>query len=102
MVLAACSPGEKIIIQRNSHKSMMNGLELANASPVFIAPEYDEAVDRYTHPSVETLEEALENNPDAKAVVLTYLDYFVNTYDIQNMIDLAHDYQILVFINKTH
>src|SRR5699024_4841141 len=30
MILASCSPGEKIIIQRNSHKSMMNGLELAD------------------------------------------------------------------------
>ena len=102
MILASCSPGEKIIIQRNSHKSMMNGLELADANPVFIAPEYDEVVDRYTHPSVETLEEALEANPDAKAVVLTYPDYFGNTYDIQKMIDLAHAYQIPVLVDEAH
>src|SRR5690625_6577696 len=76
MILAACSPGEKIIIQRNSDKSLMNGLELANANPVFIAPEYDEVVDRYTHPRVEKQEAALDADPDAKAVVLTYPDYF--------------------------
>src|SRR5699024_12514223 len=102
MILTDYSHYEKIIIQRNSHKSLMNGLELANANPVFIDPEYDEVVDRYTHPSVETLEEALEANPDAKAVVLTYPDYFGNTYDIQKMIDLAHAYQIPVLVDEAH
>lgn len=102
MILAVCSPGEKIIIQRNSHKSIMNGLELANADPVFIAPEYDKAVDRYTHPSIHTLAEALQKNPGAKAVVLTYPDYFGSTYDIQKMIALAHAYQVPVLVDEAH
>lgn len=102
MVLAACSPGEKIIVQRNCHKSVMNGLELSGAKPVFIAPNYDEAVDRYTSPSLSTLEEALQKHSDAKAIVLTYPDYFGRTYPIKAMIDLAHSYNIPVLVDEAH
>lgn len=102
MILATCSVGEKIIVQRNSHKSIMNGLELANAHPVLIAPDYDPAVDRYTHPSFATLEQALEEHPDASAVVLTYPDYFGKTYHIEEMIQLAHDYQLPVLVDEAH
>ncbi|WP_339230773.1 aminotransferase class I/II-fold pyridoxal phosphate-dependent enzyme [Oceanobacillus sp. FSL K6-2867] len=102
MVLAACSPGEKIIVQRNCHKSVMNGLELSGAKPVFIAPEYDEAVDRYTSPSYSILKEALQKHSDAKAIVLTYPDYFGRTYPIKAMIDLAHSYNIPVFVDEAH
>ncbi|MBP2078555.1 aminotransferase class I/II-fold pyridoxal phosphate-dependent enzyme [Oceanobacillus polygoni] len=102
MMLATCSSGEKIIVQRNCHKSVMNGLELCGANPVFIAPDYDEAVDRYTNPSLATLKEALQKHPDAKAVVLTYPDYFGRTYPIKAMIDLAHSYNIPVLVDEAH
>lgn len=102
MILATCSPGEQVIVQRNSHKSIMNGLELANAHPIFIAPDYDETVDRYTHPNMATLEQALQQHKDAKAVILTYPDYFGKTYDIESMIKLAHAYHIPVLVDEAH
>lgn len=102
MILATCSSGEKIIVQRNSHKSILNALELANANPVFLAPEYDESVSRYTSPSVSSLHEALQKHPDAKAIVLTYPDYFGRTYLLKEMIDLAHRFQIPVLVDEAH
>src|SRR5690625_2615133 len=102
MILATCSPGEKIIVQRNSHKSIMNGLELAQAEPVSIAPSYDEEVSRYTHPSVKALEQAILNHPDAKAVILTYPDYFGRTYPLKQVIQRAHHHQMAVLIDEAH
>ncbi|WP_249872236.1 aminotransferase class I/II-fold pyridoxal phosphate-dependent enzyme [Oceanobacillus saliphilus] len=102
MILAVCSAGDKIIVQRNSHKSIINGLELSGAKPVFVAPEYDEELDRYTNPSLSALSEALRKHPDAKAVVLTYPDYFGKTYPIQEMIDLAHAFDIPVLVDEAH
>ncbi|RDW16828.1 aminotransferase class I/II-fold pyridoxal phosphate-dependent enzyme [Oceanobacillus chungangensis] len=102
MILATCTVGDKIIVQRNCHKSIMNGLELSGAKPVFIAPVYDEAVHRYTNPNIATLEEALKKHPDAKAVVLTYPDYFGKTYDLKQMVDLAHSYRLPVLVDEAH
>ncbi|MEN1966484.1 aminotransferase class I/II-fold pyridoxal phosphate-dependent enzyme [Lentibacillus sp. N15] len=102
MIMATCAPGEKVIVQRNSHKSIINGLELSGANPVFIAPEYDEAANRYTSPSLDTLKAALRKYPEAKAVVLTYPDYFGRTYAIDPMIQLAHAYDIPVLVDEAH
>ncbi|NAP00553.1 aminotransferase class I/II-fold pyridoxal phosphate-dependent enzyme, partial [Halomonas sp. MG34] len=102
MIMAACSRGDKVIVQRNSHKSIMNGLELRGANPIFISPAYEERVGRFTNPEQDTLQEALKRHPDAKAVVLTYPDYFGGTYPLKEMIELAHDYQIPVLVDEAH
>lgn len=102
MLLATCSAGDDVIVQRNCHKSIMNGLELAGARPVFIAPEYDEVEHRYLAPSEETLQLALRKYPSAKAVVLTYPDYFGKTFNINEMIDLTHAYHIPVLVDEAH
>lgn len=102
MILAACSGGEKVIVQRNSHKSIFNGLELGDAEPIFIAPEFDRSVDRYTAPHIHTLKDALEQHPDAKAVILTYPDYFGKIFAMKEMIKLIHEYNIPVLVDEAH
>lgn len=102
MILAALKPGDKVIVQRNSHKSIMNGIELALAHPIFLTPTYDSDVQRFTSPTFETFKQALKEHPDAKAVILTYPDYFGRTYDIKAMIDLSHSYDIPVLVDEAH
>src|SRR2546423_2467383 len=40
-VMSICSPGDKVVVNRNSHKSVIVGLMLANAEPHFVEAEYD-------------------------------------------------------------
>ncbi|GGM36863.1 lysine decarboxylase [Paraliobacillus quinghaiensis] len=102
MILATCNRGEKVIVQRNSHKSILNGLELSGARPVFVSPEFDQQVKRYTAPSIEQLKQAIHNHPDAKAIILTYPDYFGHTSDIKSVINTAHQYKIPVLVDEAH
>lgn len=102
MILAACSRGDKIIVQRNCHKSVMNGLELAGAQPIFIAPNYDELYQRHTYPSLEILKQAIDEHPEAKAIVLTYPDYFGRASCLRQMIELAHQHQMAVLVDEAH
>ena len=41
MVLSVCVPGDKIIVPRNVHKSVMSAIIFAGARPVFISPARD-------------------------------------------------------------
>lgn len=102
MILAAVGQDEKVLVQRNSHKSIMNGLELAGAKPIFLTPQFDSEVERYTSPSYDALARTLEKHPDTKAVILTYPDYFGKAYEIKNMIELAHSYEIPVLVDEAH
>lgn len=102
MILATCGQNEKVIVQRNSHKSIFNGLELSGACPIFVAPTYDERVQRYTAPSTEHIIEVIENHPDAKVLILTYPDYFGHTYELKKMIEIAHEHEIAVLVDEAH
>ena len=35
MIMSVCNPGDKIILPRNVHKSIMSGVVLSGASPIF-------------------------------------------------------------------
>ncbi|UOQ44695.1 aminotransferase class I/II-fold pyridoxal phosphate-dependent enzyme [Halobacillus salinarum] len=102
MVLSVCEPGDKIIVQRNSHKSVLHGLELAGAQPVFLTPDFDEETSRYSDMSCASIQSALEEYPEAKAVVLTYPDYFGRTFDMKSIIHTCHRYQIPVLVDEAH
>lgn len=102
MILATCGQNEKVIVQRNSHKSIFNGLELSGACPIFVAPIYDEIVQRYTSPSMENIIEVIDKHPDAKVLILTYPDYFGHTYELEKMIDIAHKHEIAVLVDEAH
>ncbi|MCZ0703629.1 lysine decarboxylase [Natronobacillus azotifigens] len=102
MLLATCVPGENVIVQRNSHKSILNGIELSGAIPIFVSPSYNQKLNRYTNPSMDQYKEAIEQYPDAKAIVVTYPDYFGHTYDLKQLIDLAHDKNIPILVDEAH
>lgn len=102
MILATCSQNDKVIVQRNSHKSIFNGLELSGARPVLVAPVYDQIVQRYTAPSTEQLIEAIKIHSDAKVIILTYPDYFGHTYELERIIKIAHQHQMIVLIDEAH
>jgi arginine decarboxylase len=41
LCLALAGPGKRVLLQRNSHASMIDGLVLSGGLPRFVAPEYD-------------------------------------------------------------
>ena len=102
MILSVCAPGDEVIVQRNSHKSVMNALELAGARPIFITPEYDKEVDRVSVISPQTIQQAIEQHPSAKAVVLTYPDYFGSTYPLEKITAICHEKNIPVLVDEAH
>ncbi|MET3683784.1 lysine decarboxylase [Alkalibacillus flavidus] len=102
MILAACEAGDRVLVQRNSHKSIMHGLQLAGVKPVFIAPDYDEQTQRYSRISPQTVEQAFVHEPSIKAVVLTYPDYFGATYNLPDVVSIAHRYGAAVLVDEAH
>ena len=41
MIMTVCGPGDKIIVPRNVHKSIMSAIVFSGAIPIFIHPEID-------------------------------------------------------------
>lgn len=102
MILAVLHKDDIVLVQRNCHKSVLNGIELAQAKPVFLGPEYDINWRIAGGVSTEIVSSALEMYPDAKAVILTYPNYYGMVNDLKEIIKMAHDKDIPVLVDEAH
>lgn len=102
MVLATVGPGDKILVPRNVHKSVLTAIIIADARPVFLHPELDGNLGIAHGLSVEVVEEALALHPDAKALVLINPTYFGVAADLQQIVKLAHRQNVAVLVDEAH
>ncbi|MEH7014144.1 aminotransferase class I/II-fold pyridoxal phosphate-dependent enzyme [Neobacillus niacini] len=102
MILSVCEKDDVILVQRNCHKSVLNALNLAKARPVFIEPDYHQEWKTATGVSKVIVERAISLYPEAKAIVLTYPNYYGMVYDLKSVIDLAHHHNIPVLVDEAH
>jgi arginine decarboxylase len=101
-ILATCGEGEKIILPRNIHSSAIAGIIHAGAVPIFITPEYDGALDLAHSITPEAVKFALEQHPDAKAVMMVYPTYYGACGDLATIGSIVHSYQIPLLVDEAH
>ncbi|MFL6561309.1 MAG: aminotransferase class I/II-fold pyridoxal phosphate-dependent enzyme, partial [Bacillus sp. (in: firmicutes)] len=97
-----CEEGKKVLVQRNCHKSILNGLSLAKAVPIFLEPEINQEWKVPTGIDLETVRESIKLYPDAKALILTYPNYYGMGFELQEIINEAHLHHIPVLIDEAH
>lgn len=102
MILATVGPGEKIIVPRNIHRSVMGALILSGAVPVFVRPVVDTDLQIAMNITVEAAESAMLQNPDAKAILLVNPTYYGVVADIANITALAHQHGMTVLVDEAH
>ncbi len=102
MIMASCKAGDKIILPRNVHKSIINGLILSGAVPVYVMPEIDPDLEIANQPSVESFRKAIVKNPSAKAVLVINPTYFGAVNDLKAIVELAHSHHMAVLTDEAH
>ncbi|WJE50580.1 aminotransferase class I/II-fold pyridoxal phosphate-dependent enzyme [Bacillus cereus] len=102
MVMSVCGPGEKILVPRNVHKSIMSGIIFSGATPIFIHPEIDRNLGISHGITPESVEKALKQHPDAKAVLVINPTYFGISGDLKKIVDIAHMRDIPVLVDEAH
>jgi len=102
MVMSVCGPGDKIVVPRNVHKSVLTAIVLSGAHPIFMHPEIDTRVGIAHNVSVETVRHTLEWHPDAKALLLINPTYFGMSTDLETIVALAHVRNIPVLVDEAH
>ena len=95
MVLSTVKRGEKIILPRNVHRSVMGAMVLCGAIPVYVNPECDDRLGIPLGMSVKAVEKAILENPDAKAVLVNNPTYYGICSDLRSIVALAHAHGML-------
>ena len=102
MIMSVCNKGDKIILPRNVHRSVINALVINGGIPVYIDPK--------THPDLgislgmdmNEVEDIINKNPDAKAILVNNPTYYGICSDIKSIVELAHGKNMLVLADEAH
>ncbi|WP_339232214.1 aminotransferase class I/II-fold pyridoxal phosphate-dependent enzyme [Geobacillus sp. FSL W8-0026] len=102
MVMSVAGPGDKIIVPRNVHKSVMSAIVFSGATPIFIHPEIDKELGISHGITPQAVEKALRQHPDAKGVLVINPTYFGIAGDLKKIVDIAHAYGVPVLVDEAH
>lgn len=101
MIMGCTNPGDKVIVDSNCHKSVINGLMLGHVTPVFVNCNIDD----YGVPmavEADDIIKVLNNNLDTKAVVITSPNYYGYVSDIRKIKNSLPEKDILIMIDEAH
>ncbi|OLN21112.1 hypothetical protein BTO30_16725 [Domibacillus antri] len=102
MILGSLSEGDCVFVQRNCHKSILNALKMAKATPIFLTPDYDETTKTAVLFSAETLTKAYRQYKNVKAVIFTYPSYYGMTDSFEILAAVAKKNGSLVLVDEAH
>ena len=102
MILSVAKRGEKIILPRNVHRSVMGAMVLCGAVPVYVNPECDSRLGIPLGMKVSEVEKAILANPDAKAILVNNPTYYGICSDLRSIVKLAHEHGMLCLADEAH
>lgn len=94
------APGEKLLLDRNCHKSVHHGVVLSGAHPIYLNSSVNRKYGVYGPVPKKTIFRALEEHPDAEALILTSCTYDGLRYDLAPIVEAAHAKGIKVIIDE--
>lgn len=102
MLLSTLKAKDKIILPRNVHKSVINGIILSGAIPIFIMPELDKNTEIVNQISFQNWKKTIDQNLDAKAIFIINPTYFGATCDLKKIVAYAHEKNMVVLVDEAH
>src|SRR5690349_7887361 len=89
LTLALASLGAPVVVQRNSHASVVDGLVLSGGNPTYVAPEYEHELGMAHGVTPETLERGLARTPGARAAFIVSPTYYGMAADVAGCAEVA-------------
>ena len=90
LCLALAPPRATVVLQRNSHASMIDGLILSGGIPTWVPPEYDPELGMAHGVTPESLEEALARTPEARSAFIVSPTYYGMAADVAGCVEVCH------------
>lgn len=102
MVLSVCKRGDKIILPRNVHRSVINALVLCGAIPVYVNPEVNCHLGISLGMRRGQVAKAISENPDAVAVLVNNPTYYGICSDLRAIVKMAHEAGMYCLADEAH
>ncbi len=94
--------GQKVIVNRNCHRSILTGLIISGADPLWIIPEKLNDWGLWGNINPKEIEELLKNNSDVSAVWITNPTYEGVVSDIESIAKICKSYNVPLIVDEAH
>lgn len=94
------APGDKLLLDRNCHKSVHHGVILSGAQPVYLDSSVNRQYGIFGPVPKQVIFDAIAANPDARVLILTSCTYDGLRYDLKPIIEAAHAAGIKVIVDE--
>ncbi len=101
LCLALAAAGREVVVQRNVHTSVIDGLVLSGGLPRWLAPEYDENMGMAHGVTRASLKAALNAAPKAEAAFVVSPTYYGSCADIEALAEVAHDAGVALVVDQS-
>ena len=102
MVLSCCKHGDKLLRPRHVHRSVIIALVLCGAIPVYVNPDVDHRLGISLGMSRDKVKAAIDENPDAVAVLVNNPTYYGICSDLRAIVKMAHEAGMLCLADEAH
>ncbi len=102
MIFASFDEGDKIIVERNCHRSVYNGIILRKLRPIYIKNRISDKFNTSLSIDEDYLFNLIEENKDAKGIIITYPNYYGICCDLKKIVLKAKEHNMKVLVDCAH
>ena len=102
MIMATVKSGDKIILPRNVHKSVINALILSGATAIYVNPGLNKELGIPLGIALADIQTAINENPDAKAILINNPTYYGVCSNLREIVKLAKRAKMKVLVDEAH
>jgi arginine/lysine/ornithine decarboxylase len=102
MIFAAFNEGDKVIVERNCHRSVFNAVIMRKLKPIYIRNRIDKTYNAPFSVDMEHFLQLIDEHKDAKGIIITYPNYYGVCTDLEGMILEGKKRNIKILVDSAH
>lgn len=102
LAMGLTKKGQKVVVNRNCHRSILTGMIISGAEPVWVIPEKLEEWSLWGEIEPSSIERALKENPEAAMVWITNPTYEGVVSDISAISAICKKYGVPLIVDEAH
>lgn len=102
MIFSSLEEGDKILVERNCHKSIFNAIIMRKLNPIYVTNQLDKDFNAPLGIDITNLKDIIKEHKDIKAIIVTYPNYYGVCCNLKYIVKVCKESNIKVLVDAAH